>query len=166
MIALSAKAAEGRLLVVDGFRAGEGEGDAHKTKGALRNIADLIGEPEEANPSCLFVYGSGGGAAGGLDLEADDAASGEEGGAEGEGPDDDDVESVESLKRSTSNLRSVDTIDQIGLNVYSILRRRHLVVSRAALSDLTARLSVPLKPRERYVMAVRSRLLERAAAGA
>ena len=155
MIALSAKAAEGRLLVVDGFRAGEGEGDAHKTKGALRNIADLIGEPEEANPSCLFVYGSGGGAAGG-----------EGAGAEGEGPDDDDVESVESLKRSTSNLRSVDTIDQIGLNVYSILRRRHLVVSRAALSDLTARLSVPLKPRERYVMAVRSRLLERAAAGA
>ena len=174
MIALSAKAAEGRLLVVDGFHAAsDADGDAGKTKNALKNIADLIGEPGETNPSCLFVYGSSGAAINDFDdadEDEDDNEQEEEEEVEGGAIADadvfdeveDDFEGVQKLKRATSNLMSVDTIDQIGLNVYSILRRKHLVMSKAALSDLIERLSIPLKPRERYVMAVRSGMLHRA----
>ena len=172
-IALSARLAEGRLFIVDGFRPEdpENEMDAGKTKVMLRSVARLIGEPDQTNPSCLIVHGSSKSGGVAVDIEDDDDDEEEE-----EEDDDDEGKAsvvavnrdsdafdikavdedvdVEKIKRSSSNLRSVDIIDQIGLNVYSILRRKYLVISKAALSDLVLRLSIPMRPRERYLLAL------------
>ncbi|KAI7845037.1 hypothetical protein COHA_001403 [Chlorella ohadii] len=52
----------------------------------------------------------------------------------------------EPLRRSIANLPWVDAIPQQGLNVYSILQRDYLVLTRAAADLLTERLRRPIKP--------------------
>lgn len=52
----------------------------------------------------------------------------------------------ELLRRSIANLPWVDAIPQQGLNVYSILQRDYLVLTRAAADLLTERLRRPIKP--------------------
>ena len=50
----------------------------------------------------------------------------------------------QKLLHAASNLGWVDVLPPEGLNVYSILRRGHLVVTQAALSDLVTRLQTPI----------------------
>lgn len=52
----------------------------------------------------------------------------------------------EALRRGASNLPWVDTIPQVGLNVYSILQRDYLVITRAAADLLAERLRRPIRP--------------------
>ena len=51
----------------------------------------------------------------------------------------------EGLRLAASNLPWVDVLPQEGANVYSILQRDQLVLSRAALEALVARLQRPIK---------------------
>ena len=50
------------------------------------------------------------------------------------------------LRRAASNLPWVDCMPAVHLNVYRILQRDFLVLSRAAAEELTARLRRPVKP--------------------
>ena len=93
--ALSAKQAEGKLVVVDEARL-----DEAKTK-ALRARFDALGWA-----SVLIIDGA-------LD---------------------------EGFARAARNLRKVDVLPEQGANVYDILRRDTLVLTRAAVQQLEARL--------------------------
>jgi large subunit ribosomal protein L4 len=93
--ALSAKQAEGKLVVVDEARLGEA-----KTK-ALRARFDALGWA-----SVLIIDGA----------------------------------VNESFARAARNLPKVDVLPQQGANVYDILRRDTLVLTRAAVQQLEARL--------------------------
>jgi large subunit ribosomal protein L4 len=94
--ALSAKQAEGKLVVLDAAKV-----DEPKTK-ALRSRLDAFGWD-----SVLIIDGS--------DLD-------------------------ENFARAARNLPKVDVLPQQGANVYDILRRDTLVLTRAAVERLEARL--------------------------
>ena len=49
------------------------------------------------------------------------------------------------FRLATRNIPHVEVIPQIGLNVYSILKYRFLVITRKALEDLIERLDHPIK---------------------
>jgi large subunit ribosomal protein L4 len=95
--ALSAKAADGRLFVLD-----EAKLQAAKTK-QLKAKLDKLGW------SSVLVI---------------DAGAGDE-----------------SFRRAARNLPLIDVLPQQGANVYDILRRDTLVLTRAAVAELEARLS-------------------------
>jgi large subunit ribosomal protein L4 len=95
-IALSAKQAEGKLIVIDEARVGEA-----KTK-VLRARLDALGWE-----SVLII----------------DGAAVDEG-----------------FARAARNLPKVDVLPQLGANVYDILRRDTLVLTRDAVQSLEARL--------------------------
>jgi len=95
--ALSAKAADGRLFVLDAAKLTEA-----KTK-ALKAKLDKLGW------TSVLVIDSGTG--------------------------------DESFRRAARNLPRVDVLPQQGANVYDILRRDTLVLTRAAVAELEARLS-------------------------
>jgi large subunit ribosomal protein L4 len=46
---------------------------------------------------------------------------------------------------SARNLPHVQVLSQIGLNVYSILQHRTLIITKSALSQLIERLDTPIK---------------------
>jgi large subunit ribosomal protein L4 len=95
--ALSAKAADGKLIVLDAARA-----DDHKTKALRRQLEDLgLG-------STLVLDG-------------------------------DEVDRNFAL--AARNLPEVDVLPQRGANVYDILRRDTLVLTRNAIAQLEARLA-------------------------
>ena len=50
-----------------------------------------------------------------------------------------------SVVKSTRNIPWVDVIPVVGLNVYSILQRDVLVMTRDAVNGLVARLHAPIK---------------------
>lgn len=95
--ALSAKAADGRLFVLEAARLDEG-----KTK-LLKAKLDKLGW------SSVLV----------IDVAAGD----------------------EAFRRAARNLPRVDVLPQAGANVYDILRRDTLVLTRAAVAELEARLA-------------------------
>ncbi|ABO98605.1 Putative mitochondrial ribosomal protein L4 [Ostreococcus lucimarinus CCE9901] len=97
-VALSAKAAEGKLIVVDSFA-----GMEPKTRAMKATLERLTGDL--------------GLAAGGDEL----------------------------VRMSARNLPHVEVLPQIGANVYSILRRRTLIVTKSGLEQLIARLDAPIK---------------------
>jgi large subunit ribosomal protein L4 len=94
--ALSAKAAEGKLVVLESAASGE-----HKTKGLAGRLGKLGWN------SVLVI----------------------------DGPVVD-----ENFRRAAANLRNVDLLPQQGANVYDILRRDTLVLTRDAVQHLEARL--------------------------
>jgi large subunit ribosomal protein L4 len=95
--ALSAKAADGKLVVLDAARA-----DDHKTKSLRRQLEDLgLG-------SVLVVDG-------------------------------DEIDRNFAL--AARNLPMIDVLPQCGANVYDILRRDTLVLTRNAIAQLEARLA-------------------------
>ena len=51
----------------------------------------------------------------------------------------------ELVRMSARNLPHVEVLPQIGANVYSILRRRTLIVTKSGLEQLIARLDAPIK---------------------
>ncbi|KAK9846516.1 hypothetical protein WJX81_005775 [Elliptochloris bilobata] len=109
--ALSAKASEGRLHLLDTLAL-----EAGKTKLLDKNLDTLLADAPRR--SVLFVDSSKVGADGG-----------------------------EGLRLAASNLPWVDVLPAEGANVYSILQRDQLVLSRAALDALVARLHSPVRPR-------------------
>lgn len=94
--ALSVKAAEGKLLVLDAARA-----DTHKTKALAEQLSKL------GVTSVLVIDGAN------LD---------------------------ENFVRAAGNLPHVDVLPEQGANVYDILRRDTLVLTRNAVEQLEARL--------------------------
>lgn len=113
--ALSAKLAEGQLVVVEGAAP---EAKTRALLGSLRSLCVARGVAvEEHEPSMLIVDGT----------------------AEGEG------KGGESLRRAAANLERVHVLPQQGLNVYSILQQRTLVLTEASLAELVERLTRPIK---------------------
>jgi large subunit ribosomal protein L4 len=120
--ALSAKAAEGRLVLVDTLNpvaaaaaAGAGRADAPpKTRVLAAQLASLLaGQPRR---SVLLV-----------DADKDD---GDDGG--------------EALRRAARNLPGADVVPSRGVNVRSVLRRDVLVLTPRAAASLAARLRAPV----------------------
>jgi large subunit ribosomal protein L4 len=109
--ALSAKAWERRLLVVDSLAPADG-----RTRTAAAAVGALLeGAPRR---SVLLV-----------DAAKDDGADG-----------------GEVLRRGVANLPWVDALPAVGVNVYSILQRDYLVVTRRAVEAVAARLRAPIRP--------------------
>ena len=52
----------------------------------------------------------------------------------------------EYLRLGIANLPWVDVIPSIGLNVYSMLQRDHVVITAAAVEAVVGRLRRPIKP--------------------
>ena len=94
--ALSAKAKEGKLIIIDALSAKD-----HKTKAMAQAFKTL------GFDSALIV--------GGKEIEA-------------------------NFSRATNNLPKIDVLPVQGANVYDILRRDTLVLTKDAVSDLTERL--------------------------
>eukprot|EP00873_Tetraselmis_striata_P000168 jgi/Tetstr1/420432/TSEL_011546.t1 len=107
-VALSAKAREGRLIILDSMNVGTG-----KTKDMAAHLKVLLADaPRE---SILFC---------------DSGKTAPDGG--------------ELLRRSISNMIWVDALPSEGLNVYSILQRDYLAITREAAYKLMARLRRPI----------------------
>lgn len=94
-VALSAKQAEGKLMVIDSATA-----KTHKTKEMAKALADM------GLSSALIV----------------------------------DAEFEQNFARSVGNIPLVDVLPEKGINVYDILRRDVLVLTKAAVEKLEARL--------------------------
>jgi large subunit ribosomal protein L4 len=113
---LSAKLAEGNLVIVDAAPGPDGA----KTGALLETLQALSaarGEPPSDVPSFLIV-------------DADDASAAPPG---------------EALRRAAANLPRVHIMPSRGLNVYSILQQRTLVLTAAAAEEVTHRLTRPIK---------------------
>jgi large subunit ribosomal protein L4 len=95
-MALSAKAKEGKLIVID-----EAKAKDHKTKA----MASALGKFEMK--SALIV--------GGQEIDV-------------------------NFARATANIPLIDVVPSMGANVYDILRRDTLVLTKDAVNDLTDRL--------------------------
>lgn len=52
----------------------------------------------------------------------------------------------ETLRLGAANLPWIDVLPAVGLNVYSILQRDHLIITRDALDMVVERLRRPMKP--------------------
>lgn len=111
--ALSAKAWERRVTVVDAFRFAD-----HKTKTADAHLSLLLAGAKRM--SALLV---------------DSDKDGGDGG--------------QILRRSVANLPSIDILPSIGVNVYSLLQRDHLIITKDALNALVERMKRPIKPNSR-----------------
>lgn len=111
--ALSAKAWERRLTVVDSLRLAD-----HKTKTADAHLALLLAGAKRR--SALLV---------------DSDKDGNDGG--------------QVLRRSIANLPWIDVLPSIGVNVYSLLQRDHLIITKDALTALVRRIKRPIKPNSR-----------------
>ncbi len=94
--ALSSKAAEGKLIIID-----EAKADSHKTKPMAEALAKFDLD------SALIVSG------GEVDV---------------------------NFARATANLPRIDVVPSVGANVYDILRRDVLVLTKDAVNDLTEKL--------------------------
>lgn len=94
--ALSSKAKDGKLIVIDDVKA-----SSHKTK-AMADIMKAFGFE-----SAVFV--------GGKEIDA-------------------------NFARATNNLPRIDVLTSQGANVYDIMRRETLVLTKDAIADLTERL--------------------------
>ena len=94
--ALSAKAAQGKLIIID-----EAKADTHKTKPMADAIKTL------GFDSAVIVAGA--------DVDA-------------------------NFARATANLPRIDVLPTSGANVYDIIRRDTLVLTKEAVNDLTSKL--------------------------
>jgi large subunit ribosomal protein L4 len=108
-MALSLKAKEGKLIVVDALTASD-----HKTKAMAKAFKDL------GLDSALVV--------GGAEIDA-------------------------NFARATSNLPRIDVLPVQGANVYDILRRDTLVLSRDAVDSLTKKLTGQEEKKEKKAKA-------------
>lgn len=114
--ALSAKLAEGQLVVVDDADAPDG-----RTAALARQLCSLQaarGLPSDEPGLTLICHGAAAAAAAG-----------------GGGP----------LRRAAANLRRVHLLPAAGLNVYSVLQLKTLVLTRAAVDEVTQRLEARIK---------------------
>lgn len=114
--ALSAKLAEGNLVVVD-----SASPSAPKTAALLSALDSLAAHrgdpPSEGAPSTLIVDATG------IDATPEGV----------------------HLRRAAGNLQRVHILPVQGVNVYDILRRRTLIMTETAIKQLTERLLAPIK---------------------
>ncbi|KAF6260221.1 ribosomal protein L4 domain-containing protein [Scenedesmus sp. NREL 46B-D3] len=123
--ALSAKANEGRLLLLDSCRP-----STPKTKHMAEKLGRLLQEQPRLN-ACIV----------------DSAKNGGDGG--------------EMLRRAARNLPGVEIVPAIGANVYSIVRRDVLLLTKPALDALVERLRAPINRLGAAGLAYRARLEQR-----
>ena len=133
-VALSAKAAEGRVVIIDSTH----EGCEPKTRWLDAALDALLGTESLAAGERQHSA-----------LVAEIPPSANEGGLAGRRRDvrsADMVPSVESrVKRASKNLPHVQVMHQFGLNVYDILKHRSLVITKDALEALVERVDRPIK---------------------
>ena len=131
-VALSARAAEGKLVVVDSF-----EGIEPKTRAMRDALERLTGDIGLAAGgkyhSALIVDG---------EFEPTTVV--------GDSDSDSDSDAAETpmttaVRLASRNLPHVQVLPQVGLNVYSILRHRTLIITKSGLEQLIARLDAPIK---------------------
>jgi len=122
-VALSARAAEGKLVVVDSF-----EGIEPKTRAMRDTLERLTGDIGLAAGgkyhSALIVDGEF------EPTTAEDTA---------------ETPMTTAVRLAARNLPHVQVLPQVGLNVYSILRHRTLIITKSGLEQLIARLDAPIK---------------------
>eukprot|EP00882_Tetradesmus_deserticola_P024895 GHRQ01027247.1.p2 GENE.GHRQ01027247.1~~GHRQ01027247.1.p2 ORF type:complete len:179 (+),score=54.15 GHRQ01027247.1:324-860(+) len=123
--ALSAKANEGRLLLLDSLHPG-----IPKTKHMAAKLGHLLQEHPRLNA-----------------LLVDSAKDGADGGV--------------MLRRAARNLPGVEIVPSIGTNVYSIVRKDVLVITKPALDALIERLRTPINRLGAAGLAYRARLEQR-----
>jgi hypothetical protein len=123
--ALSAKANEGRLLLLDSL---------HPTSPKTKHMADKLSNLLQKHPrlNALLV---------------DSGKSSEDGGA--------------MLRRAAGNLPGVEIVPAIGANVYSIVRKDVLVMTKPALDALIQRLRAPINRLGAAGLAYRAKLEQR-----
>ena len=124
-VALSARAAEGKIVIVDSFA-----GMEPKTRVMKETLERLTGD---------MGLAAGGKFHSTLIVDGEFEEMSEE---------DDDEEAYspnEIVRVSSRNLPHVEVLPQIGANVYSILRRRTLVMTKSGLEQLIRRLDEPIK---------------------
>lgn len=114
-VAVSSKLEEGRLVVVDGFTDGDDAVSDAKTQAMLERIDGLLARASVPVTRRSVLMVDG---AGGV---------------------------PSSVVKSTRNIPWVDVIPVVGLNVYSILQRDVLVMTREAVEGLVTRLHTPIK---------------------
>ena len=144
-VALSAKAAEGRIVVVDSLH----ERVEPRTKWFNSALDKLLGRGSLAAGDEYHSV-----------LMAEIPPTEEQGAFKSKRKDTDRNDSgagsglmvptlVSAAKRASKNLPYVHVMNQCGLNVYDIIRYRSLAITPDALEALVARLDKPIKPRER-----------------
>ena len=134
-VALSAKAAEGRIVVLDSLHRGV-EPKTQWLDGALDTLLgaqSLAAGGRAHSVLCAEIPPTL--EQGGLPARRTCARTGRK------------LPAVHSnAKRASLNLPHVQVMDQFGLNVYDVLRHRSLAITRDALDALVARLDRPIKP--------------------
>ena len=125
-VALSAKAAEGKLIVIDSFAGMEPKTRAMKA--TLERLTGDLGLAAGGEFHSTLI----------IDGEFEEMAEGVVDAEDQFGP-------SELVRMSSRNLPHVEVLPQIGANVYSILRRRTLIVTKSGLEQLIARLDAPIK---------------------
>ncbi|WIA42503.1 hypothetical protein OEZ86_008490 [Tetradesmus obliquus] len=120
--ALSAKANEGRLLLLDSLHP-----TSPKTKAIAAKLSHLLQEHPRLNA-----------------LLVDSAKDGDDGGV--------------MLRRAARNLPGVEILPSIGANVYSIVRKDVLVMTKPALDKLVERLRAPINRLGAAGLAYRAKL--------
>jgi large subunit ribosomal protein L4 len=123
--ALSAKANEGRLLLLDSLQP-----NSPKTKHMAEKLSHLLQEHPRLNA-----------------LLVDSAKDADDGGV--------------TLRRAARNLPGIEILPSIGANVYSIVRRDVLVMTKPALDALIERLRAPINRLGAAGLAYRAKLEQR-----
>lgn len=140
-VALSAKAAEGRIVILDSLH----EGVEPKTKwleGALDNLLgahSLAAGDRQHSVLCAEIPPTR--EQGALPSKRKDTDRNDSGGRSGKMV----PTWVSNAKLASRNLPHVQVMNQFGLNVYDILRYRSLAITRDALEALVARIDAPIK---------------------
>ena len=134
-MALSARAAEGKLVVVDSF-----EGIEPKTRAmrdALERLTGDIGLAAGGKYHSALI----------VDGEFEPTTADDEDSDSDSDSDSDAAETpmTTAVRLASRNLPHVQVLPQVGLNVYSILRHRTLIITKSGLEQLIARLDAPIK---------------------
>ena len=143
-VALSAKAAEGRLVVVEDLKWMSPTGKTKEAKFGLKQLLrydDSSEEEEELNmklsPSPLLIGGTGD-SGNKINTKFSALVVG------------DRLETTDEsddgwlLRRGTRNIENIHVMPSVGLNVYSILKHRCLVMTKKAVEELVERLDKPI----------------------
>lgn len=144
-VALSAKAAEGRLVVVEDLKWMSPTGKTKEAKFGLKQLLrydDSSEEEEELNhmrlsPSPLLIGGTGD-SGNKINTKFSALVVG------------DRLETTDEsddgwlLRRGTRNIENIHVMPSVGLNVYSILKHRCLVLTKKAVEELVERLDKPI----------------------
>ena len=143
-VALSAKAAEGRLVVVEDLKWMSPTGKTKEAKFGLKQLLrydDSSEEEDELNmklsPSPLVIGGTGD-SGNKINTKFSALVVG------------DRLETTDEsddgwlLRRGTRNIENIHVMPSVGLNVYSILKHRCLVMTKKAVEELVERLDKPI----------------------